>query len=340
MKCKNCGASVAKGSRVCVNCGAVINAGDINFSDIPQKGYGEEKKSRHGFKRALAVILSLVIIFGAGAASFYYFHQKNMVKERPELSFTSGQGLINKDENVVFVSVANPAKLEFIHSVKLYEGAVDQNDVIKANQVSEDYKYTKNIDDSFRAVYFDLNELKLEQGKNYTYTFEIVFSFYNDDNRYTYFETVNFAMADKDISDVIFDHTLAETTTDNQGTSENPDAEITNDYIYDNYWYSQPFRNDDKLITISALKFSDNGTCTVTYYVRDDAGRWRITTEDGTFEIENNKINAKLDNGKSAVLQLNPKARTLVPESSEQSLIERTHNSANNADDLYAKAQQ
>lgn len=335
MKCKNCGASLARGSRVCINCGAVVNdREDLNFSDIPRDNYTQPKARTPIFKRVMLIILALAVIIGASCGSYFLFYQRNMTRENPELSFTGGQGIINGDESVAFVSIDNSSKLEFIHSVKLYEGAVEQLDVITTKPVSEDYKYTKNIDDSFRAIYFDLADFKLASGKNYTYTFEMTFSFYNDDNRYIYYQTVNFASSDKDISDVIFDHTISNITNDNQAISENEDAEVTNDYIYDNYWYSQPFKDKDNRTAINSLKFDDNGTCTVTYYILDDADRWSVTTYKGSFEMDGDKVKAKLDNGKSAVLALNPKARTLIPESTNKTLVERKHNSVINADEL------
>lgn len=334
MKCKNCGATVPKGSNLCINCGAVLKKDSVNFSDIPREEPKEKNRRHPAAKKIISIILSLLIILGAGTASFYFFYQKNMQKEKPALDFSYGQGVINGDESIVYTAPSNSSKLQFIHEVKLYEGDVSQNDIVKSKVIGDDYKYTKNIDDSVRAIYFDLNDLGLKKGKNYTYTFEMTFSFYNDDNRYTYLQAVNFAMSDNDISNVIFDHTVAEATTDNQATSENEDAKITNDYIYDNYWYSQPFKDENNRTAVNSLKFSDDGSCTVTYYVRDEAQRWTVTTYKGSFEIKDNKVSAKLDNGKSATLTLNPKARTLTPDNSDKSLTERTHNSVTNAEQL------
>lgn len=332
MKCKNCGATVPKGSNLCINCGAVLNKSSVNFSDIPREEQKNEKKKHPGVKKAICIILSFLIILGAGATSFCLFYQKNMQRERPELDFSCGQGVINENESVVYVTVSNPSKLQYIHGVKLYEGDVAQNDIVKAKPVAENYKYTKNIDDSVRAIYFDLNDLGLKKGKNYTYTFEMTFGFYNDDSRYTYLQAINFAMSDNNVSDVIFDSTAAKTTA--QQPAENADAEITNDYIYDNYWYSQPFKDENNRTAINSLKFSDDGTCTVTYYVLDEANKWTVTTYKGSFEIKDNRVSAKLDNGKSATLTLDSKARTLTPDKSDKSLTERKHNSVTNAEQL------
>ena len=43
-KCKNCGATVPKGSNLCINCGAVLNKSSVNFSDIPREEQNNEKK--------------------------------------------------------------------------------------------------------------------------------------------------------------------------------------------------------------------------------------------------------------------------------------------------------
>ena len=91
MKCKNCGATVPKGSNLCINCGAVLNKSSVNFSDIPREEQMNEKKKHPGVKKAICIILSLLIILGAGATSFYLFYQKNMQRERPELDFSCGQ---------------------------------------------------------------------------------------------------------------------------------------------------------------------------------------------------------------------------------------------------------
>ncbi len=339
MKCKNCGARLGDNEKVCPNCGAAVDGGEgyvlltsdgIEYEDYYSSGKNK-KKSKSGFTWFLSIVLTLAII-GCGAYFYFnYFYEK--ADPQPSLTFESGCGIINGDEKIIYVTVENGENIEFIHGVNLVNLA--ENNSTKQT-VSTKYEYTKSINDSFRAIFFDADELKL---KDIPYKFEMQFSFSGSDTIYTYSETVTYdSKTDKNVADIIFDHSVegestvaAETTTEKvteQTTSEATTASGADiDFIYDTYWFGEPKKDGDKL-TVYAYKFDKNGTCTATKYYKDGDKDWEITTEKPKTEISDYSVTVD-----GAEYLINAVDKAL--EGDVGKLTSRRYNSVENAEDLF-----
>ena len=342
MKCKNCGAKVDKQSSICPNCGATVNKNSdyvllTNQDKVYQDVYSSKRKGRRPLTKALAIILSLAVIIGSCIVSYFFFYGMHNSSDKPKLSFNSGYGLINGDEQVIYVTIDDSSSIQYIHGVNLYNGVVDEKTIKKDDPVSFDYSYTENVDNSFRCIFFDTDSLNLKKKGNYTYTFEMTFSNYNDDNRYTYYKTVNFTGSTKvDASDIVFDHSLDETTTEEQTSAKQEETttekQSSVDYIYDNYWYTSPY-NDADNYSISAFKFNDDGTFTSTDYSKTGGDDWVVSTNKGEFKIDGNKLAISTSDGETDELTLDKKKQTISQ--GKNKLTSRKYNSVKNAEDFF-----
>ena len=128
MKCKNCGANIENSRGVCPVCGAVVvedegvNLGNIKYDSAKYDYAPVNKKKRF-------IIASIVIILIFAIASFAFFYVRNLKIPQPEMSFTTGQGIINDDEHIIYAFIDDSSHLEYIHGVNLYEGKIDENTI-------------------------------------------------------------------------------------------------------------------------------------------------------------------------------------------------------------------
>ncbi len=290
-RCLNCLEYIDNDATVCPYCGAKNDAGEgyVLLSEVkaPERKYLDVSSGKKN-KRTAFIVISVIILAVVAAVSYYYFNSvSNPVN--PPLSFTSGTGVINDDQRVIYVAIKDSSKVEYIQSVSLYKGDVTESGTEKAELLSTDYEYTDNVDDSFRTIFFYADDLDVEAGNDYTYTFKINLSFIKDDNVYAY-TVVNSFDGDikKDASDIIFDHSLKkeETTIAYDATTVDLSS---SDYIFDGYWYTMPEKTDDGTYRITAIRFEkDSNACTYTHYsTKKLEGDWDVTTSDGTYEINN-----------------------------------------------------
>jgi len=343
--CKNCGARLQSGAKMCPNCGALIDEkegyvlltdDDMMFdvyNDAPQE---KKKKKGNGVVWFLSILLTLVIV--GGGAYYYFTNIYNPDSEQPELTFTSGCGIINDDEKIVYVLLDENSNIQYIHGVSISQPESSDSNA----PVLTDYEYTKSIDSTFRAIFFDVDGLSDTVG-NSTYTFEMKFSFNGSDEVYTYMQSVTVpAEITENVSDLIFDHSQStETTTQPQQTTE-PTTQATQtgsvDFIYDSYWFTEPVKNGDELI-IAAIKFKNDNTYTSTNYYKNGSASWQITTYNGKFKVENGF--AVLDNGEateSTYYKIDTANKSLYEEENGKkaaTLTSRKYNSIKNVEDFF-----
>lgn len=333
MKCKNCGANIENPRGVCSVCGAAVvqdegvSLDDFRYASSKYEYAPVNKKRRF-------IIVSAVIILVFAIVSFVLFYFQNIKMPQPEMSFTTGQGIINKDEHIVYAFIDDSSHLEYIHGVKLYEGEVDENTIKASKSALTDYQYTKSVDDGFRAVFFDLDELNLEKTGNYTYTFQMTFSFAGDENWYTYYETVNITgSTNLDVTKIIFDYSMLDTPNMNNTTvSGDPLA-----FVYEGYWYAQPVQLGDNY-SIYSLKFNKDNTCTVTLYSKSGESNWEISTQKATYTLDNERLSVEFDDKHTEAYDVDTKNKTLsVSGSSDKKtlLIQRKNNTLKNAEDFF-----
>ena len=355
MNCKNCGAKLKETARVCPNCGAFVDDSSgytlLTADDRIEDFYSSDGKAKK--KGSLAFVISLILtvaIIGAGA--YYYFENiKPRKAETPPVTFSSGSGIINDDEPVIYVAIEKNADIQYIHGVSLYKADYSESGIPKnAVSVSSDYEYTKNVDDTFRAIFFDTEKLDLKKNEVYSFTFEIKMSFKNSDDVFTYVQKAEISGDIKDdASDIVFDHTTSgQSESDNSETTEKPteksEEETTkaeektadNSFIYESYWYNKPY-DDGELKTIIALKFNEDNTFVSTKYEKNGDADFVVSTENGTFKIENGEI--VISNGQGTE---NTKYKignnTLTEEQNGetvQTLTARKYNSVKNAEDFF-----
>ena len=361
MKCKNCGADISDNTKVCKNCGAFVDdesgyvlltSDDIMF-DINEAAEAETKEKATKKKnkgraviRIFSLLLTLLII---GAGAFYYFTNiYNPESEVPALTFKTGSGIINDDEKIIYVLLDEKSNIEFIHGVSLYDYDTTVKNAEKKAPVSTDYEYTKSIDSTFRAIFFDADKLT-GAADGSAYTFEMNFSFNGSDKIYTYKKSGTLpAEITEDASDLIFDHSLEEETTakaENQEptTEAKTQSESTTalgniDFIYNFYWFTEPVQNEDEM-NISAIKFNSDNTYVSTSYYKNGNESWQITTYNGSYKIENGF--AVLNNGEateSTYYKIDAAQSSLYEEENgtkAATLTPRKYNSLKNVEDFF-----
>lgn len=351
MKCKNCGAALKDNARVCQNCGAFVEDSKgytLLTSDEAYDSSGsrkrKSKKSKKGF--GFFIILLLVVAI-AGGGSYYYFTNIYSVKpQKPELSFSQGIGVINDDERIVYVKFNKASDVQFIHSVSLYNFDKTQKGAPDDSPVTNNYEYTKSIDSTFRAIYFDTENLKLTQDVNYTYTFEIKLSFIGSDDIYTYEVPVKVnSDFSKNVSDEIFDHSMdksvdspAVTQSSKKDDSKTtlPDVKNT-DYVFEGYWFTSPVREGQRQ-SISSYKFNKDNTFVKTDFVKDSGRDWNISTNKGSYLIEDGYVVVEQsDDSKSQHYKINANDKSLIKDDSanHESLTNRKYNSITNVEDFF-----
>ena len=333
MKCKNCGANIENPRGVCPVCGCAVvqdegvSLGNIKYDSAKYDYAPVNKKKRF-------IIASIVIILIFAIASFVLFYVQNLKIPQPEMSFTTGQGIINKDEHIIYAFIDDSSHLEYIHGVKLYEGEVDENTIKISKPVLSDYQYTKSVDEGFRAIFFDLDELNLEEQGNYTYTFQMTFSFVGDENWYTYYETVNITgSTNLDVTKIIFDYSMLDVPNVNNTTaSSNP-----LDFVYDGYWYTQPVQSQDTF-TIYSLKLNKDNSCVITKYSKSGESNWEVETEKSTYTLEDEKLSVDFGNNHTESYVVDTKNKTIAVSGTSAKkvlLTQRKNNTLKNAEDFF-----
>ena len=262
----------------------------------------------------------------------------------------SASGIINDDEEIVYVLLKEDSKIEYIHGVSIYDYDKTDKNTEEKEAVSTDYEYTKNIDSTFRAIFFDIKDINAKKGKN-VYTFEMKFSFYDSDEIYTYLYPVSFTSEpNSDIADLIFDHSEEETTLPSENNQQNEDEKTTKaqkttklskgdySFIYNFYWYTEPVQNGDEY-SISALKLNRDNTYVSTSYFKNGDSSWQITTSNGKYKIENGFV--VIDNGEateSTYYKIDTDNNSLFEEENGKkaaTLSSRKYNSIKNAEDFF-----
>lgn len=341
MKCKNCGAKMNDKARVCPNCGASREGGyvllteDINPSnDYEYEEFVPATTSKRKNNKAGKIIVAIILLIAIlGTAGFFGYKYYIAPKNKPELSFTSGYGVINGDQAVIYVNIKKEPQLEYIQGVQLYgfDKTKEQGDVV----ISTDYEYTKNIDGTFRTIFFDTSKFDIKKGQEYTYTFEMMFSFADDDNVYDYMQVVKFpGEITENASDFVFDHSMNDEDADaEESTTKAPEettteatTSVSTDFIKTGFWYTKPVTNGDTRL-ISAIQFADNGACTITHYVKKGNEKWQISNTNGKYEIKEGSVFVTDSEGKTESYAIKKDAL--------EDLTARKYNSTENADDFF-----
>lgn len=351
MNCKNCGARLKENSKVCPNCGAFIDDGSgyvlltDNFKTEDIYSDAPHPKNKKGGIIKYLISFVLVIAIVAGGA-YYYFTNIYKGDEAPALSFTTGSGIINDDEKVIFVALPENSRIQFIHGVTLYDyDAV--NTYRKDDPISSNYEYTKGIDDSFRAIFFNVNDIPMEQTASYTYTFEMKFSFFDSADIYSYQQVVEFSGDfSENVADVIFDHSLTDEISTTVPSTENETddktakqasgqttAAVTQtatniNYIYNNYWFTEPY-HDANSYSISALKFNRDGSYNETLYYKNGNENWVVTDISGKYEVKDGELFTTDSEGQTQSYAVSSSSKTLG------GLTLRKYNSVKNAEDFF-----
>ena len=333
MKCKNCGANIENSRGVCPVCGCAVvqdegvSLGNIKYDSAKYDYAPINKKKRF-------IIASIVIILIFAIASFVLFYVQSLKIPQPEMSFTTGQGIINDDEHIIYAFIDDSSHLEYIHGVKLYEGEVDENTIKISKPVLSDYQYTKSVDEGFRAIFFDLDELNLEEQGNYTYTFQMTFSFVGDENWYTYYETVNITgSTNLDVTKIIFDYSMLDTPNVNTTTASSDPL----DFVYDGYWYTQPVQSQDTF-TIYSLKLNKDNSCVITKYTKSGESNWEVETEKSTYTLEDEKLSVDFGNNHTESYVVDTKNKTIAVSGTSAKkvlLTQRKNNTLKNAEDFF-----
>ena len=333
MKCKNCGVNIENPRGVCPVCGCAVvqdegvSLGNIKYDSAKYDYAPVNKKKRF-------IIASIVIILIFAIASFVLFYVQSLKIPQPEMSFTTGQGIINKDEHIIYAFIDDSSHLEYIHGVKLYEGEVDENTIKISKPVLSDYQYTKSVDEGFRAIFFDLDELNLEEQGNYTYTFQMTFSFVGDENWYTYYETVNITgSTNLDVTKIIFDYSMLDAPNVNNTTASSDPL----DFVYDGYWYIQPVQTQDTF-TIYSLKLNKDNSCVITKYSKSGEMNWEVETEKSTYTLEDEKLSVDFGNNHTESYVVDTKNKTIAVSGTSAKkvlLTQRKNNTLKNAEDFF-----
>ncbi len=347
MNCKNCGTRLSEKAKVCPNCGAFVDdssgytllAADDRMYDV----YSSEKKRKNKKKKSSVlgnvIVFLLILIIGGGTVLFYLNNTGSLPSKQPELSFNQGSGIINKNDKVIYVLFEKGSDVKYIQGVSLYNYDRTKLDEIR-EPISTDYEYTKSIDSTFRAIYFDTKDFNIVDGEKYTYTFEMKLTLTGSDKIYTYTQPVSFDSSfSEDASDIVFDHSLNEgSASGKKNKSGGNNAEETTkkadySYIYSSYWYTSP-QTDGDTRSISAFKFNEDKSYSVTHYVKKGAEDWNVSTEKGTFKIQNGELILSLE-GSFVLDAENEEIFEQSDGSTTQNLTSRKYNSIQNTEDFF-----
>ena len=177
------------------------------------------------------------------------------------------------------------------------------------------------------------------------------FSFIGSDRLYTYQHPVTFTANFKtDASDIIFDHSLSgetavslpddgessDTESDEKTTEESTEpADIS--FVYESYWYTEPL-TEGNLRIISAYRFNNDGTYSVTDYSKDGSADWVVSSKDGSYTLDNGCIVLE-DDGTGIRPRFRPGADGALTEEKNgetvQTLTARRYNSIANSEDFF-----
>ena len=344
MKCKNCGTKIKGNETVCPNCGAFVDeqsgytviTEDRRYEDVYSS---EQKRPRTGLRFFLIALL--VIAIAAGGTFVYFKYLQPVQTTAPELTFTTGYGTINEGRKVIFIQPQGGKDMEYIHGVSLYNGKAE------GEPLSTDYEYTKNVDGTFRTVFFYVDDMELDENATYSYTFVMTTSFVGSQLRFDYTQTVDFpGKIDEDVSATVFDHSMyersenettseAETTAPatEQATTEATTAkQVSFDFAYEGYWYGAPSESGSKR-SVDAFQFKSDGTYVITHYTQSGDSDWKTSTERGKFTAEGDTLSLTTESGVKLEIKADDSAKTLTLNGSE--MAARKYNSTVNASDLF-----
>ncbi|MCR5208457.1 MAG: zinc ribbon domain-containing protein [Eubacterium sp.] len=354
MTCKNCGAELRDNARVCRNCGAFVDDGSgytlLTSDNRVDDFYSSEpvKKKSGALAYVISMVLVVAIVFGG---AYYYFTKiKPQEKPAPQVTFTSGCGIINDNEPVFYAAVEKNTKIQYIHGVKLFVNDAPDSEAGYncAALLSDKYEYTKNIDDTFRAIFFDAREL----GNNKNVVFEIKLGFFGDEGMYTYY--VPLAAKEKikaSAADAVFDHSNSKKASEEASTEKAP-SETTEkkpeettaqttagkrsdvSFVYDSYWFTEPETEGDTR-TIYALKFGRDGAFVSTRYQKKGSEGWQVSTTEGSFELKDGMITVTESGRKRYFAVGNNSVSGTKDGKTVQKLIARKYNSIKNVEDFF-----
>lgn len=300
MKCYNCGAEIDDKCIVCPVCGKSATEDEYLYASYVSKIKGDERRRKNNIKKVLYVLASVVIILALILGTYTFANNHHNRKAAPSLSFTSGTGIVN-DEKVVYLTITDSSAIQYIHGVNIYKGEVDAGNVDSAELISSDYEYTKDSNDSIRAIFFYADDLGVKKGKDYEFTFEMTFGFSMDVNNFTYYQPVSISGDIKaDLSNVVFDHKMNDdiendfyVSTTESTTQVEEDSNY--DFMLDYYWYSEP-RYDGNTLSIDVWKFNkDKAVCTV--YTKKGDGSWSTKNKEYIFFFDGTNSSVKSNYG-------------------------------------------
>lgn len=340
MNCRFCGAELNPKYPACSVCGTLLSKEECLALTGKERILEAEEIAEKKRKNRIITIVTIVISIAIIAFGGYHMLYNYINPEKPEMTFTSGYGIINGDEPVVYVTIGENEKLEYIHGAKLYAYDKGDDDSI-GDALTSDYEYTKSVDDSFRTIFFDASKFDVQTNENYTYTIEMSFSFVDNSKIYVYQKTVDFPGAiSGDASDIVFDHSmdaanLEETTSEiatvpsTEPTTkpvETTKADIS--FIYSSYWFMTPYTNNGDY-NISSVKFEQNGKCSFTNFFKKNKGAWAQTKSNGTYEVKNDTLYITDSEGMTDSFKIDFANKKVA------GLESRKYNSTKNAEDFF-----
>ncbi len=361
MVCKNCGAALENNETHCPRCGApaeqeegyvLLTSYDRTEEPYePQEAAIIEEKQPSRLLAALKLLLVAVLVaaVSGGAAYGYMTWVKPKLQTKPEISFTTGSGVINGDTPVIYAAIDGATSIEFIHGVSVYDCDITVAENAGAEPISTEYEYTKNINSTFRCVFFDMSDIKLKKKQNYTYSFKMDVSFEGSSTVYSYTEVIPFVgKITEDAADTVFDHSLQQNPALNEEaqttatTTAAPEAtsESAGDFsfIYNGYWFTAP-QTDGEVRTIYSIQFKQDLTYTETKFEKDGDAAWRITTDGGIFSLRDGYVVLSSGADSEEVLyKADLAAGTLTEETNGtagDALTNRRYNSTKNAEDFF-----
>ena len=339
MICKNCGAQMKDKARVCPVCGAFVDdesgytllTADDKLDDYYSYDPYARPPKRRG-RTALLLLLAVVVIALSSVGGLYFMNNiAPKLSPNPAVSMQTGSGIINENEKVIYVTLSNKDIVR-IHGVSLIDSKLDSNAVI-----TSDYEYTKNVNDTFRAIFFDTKELELKSGKTYEYEFEIKLSFNGDERIYTYRQPIKFdGNISGDAADIVFDHSMSDGTAANSGdaaqTTQKKKAKIG--FIREGFWYTVP-ESRDGVNTVAALEFLSSGKVNRYTYTQEDEGEWKRADASGKYTLDSDILTLTIGNDTLQVKVDGKKLIQLKDGKPAGELASRVYNSAINAQTFF-----